>query len=273
MLLRLAGVTHVPIVEAAPLAAPDTPRSVSLAPAGETAQPERANASTQVMPPQPVESLAGSPAAAVAPGPTGISTPPTAPTALPSNGGKLADVAAEVTACRKCGLCDGRTQTVFSDGSPTADIMFVGEGPGADEDAQGVPFVGKAGQLLTKIIEAMGFDRATDTYICNIVKCRPPDNRNPEPDEVAACLPYLRAQIGLVNPKAIVVLGSVALKALFGESAGITRMRGSFRDWMDIPVMPTFHPAYLLRNPGAKKDVWADVQQVRDLVRGAGGHA
>ncbi len=271
MLLRLAGVTHVPVVEAAPLAAPDTPRSVSSAPAEETAQPERANVSTQVASPPPVESPAGSPAAAVAPGPTGISIPRTE--AVLSNAGKLADVAAEVAACSKCGLCDARTQTVFSDGSATADLMFIGEGPGADEDAQGVPFVGKAGQLLTKIIEAMGFDRAAETYICNIVKCRPPGNRNPEPDEIAACLPYLRAQIGLVDPKVIVVLGSVALQALFGEGAGITRMRGSFRDWMDIPVMPTFHPAYLLRNPGAKKDVWGDMQQVRDRVRGAGGPA
>lgn len=266
MLLCLAGVTHVPVVEAAPLAVLDTPRADS--PTGGDAQPGLANASAQGSAlPKLAESPADSPAVAVAPRPLGL----LAPSSDLGSSKKLDAIQAEVAACRKCALCDGRTQTVFADGSPTADVMFIGEGPGADEDAQGVPFVGKAGQLLTKIIEAMGFDRATETYICNVVKCRPPENRNPEPDEVAACLPYLRAQIGLVDPRVIVVLGSVALKALFGDGAGITAMRGTFRDWMDIPVMPTFHPAYLLRNPGAKKDVWADVQQVRDLIRGSGG--
>lgn len=162
--------------------------------------------------------------------------------------------------CRGCRLCETRTNVVFADGNEHAELMFIGEGPGADEDAQGVPFVGKAGQLLTKMIAAMQFKRE-EVYIANIVKCRPPGNRNPTDDEMAACLPYLLRQIELVRPKVIVLLGSVALKGLLNRS-GIMRMRGHWLDYRGIMVMPTFHPAYLLRYEAGKKDAWSDLQQV-----------
>lgn len=162
--------------------------------------------------------------------------------------------------CHACRLCETRTNVVFSDGYEHADLMFIGEGPGADEDAQGIPFVGKAGQLLTKMIAAMQFKRE-EVYIANIVKCRPPGNRNPTDDEMAACIPYLLRQIELVSPKVIVLLGSVALKGLLNRS-GIMRMRGHWLDYRGIMVMPTFHPAYLLRYEAGKKDAWSDLQQV-----------
>lgn len=162
--------------------------------------------------------------------------------------------------CRLCRLCETRTHVVFADGNEHAELMFIGEGPGADEDAQGIPFVGKAGQLLTKMIAAMQF-RREEVYIANIVKCRPPENRNPMDDEMAACLPYLQRQIELVRPKVIVLLGSVALKGLLNRS-GIMRMRGHWLDYRGIMVMPTFHPAYLLRYEAGKKDAWSDLQQV-----------
>jgi DNA polymerase len=142
--------------------------------------------------------------------------------------------------------------------------MFIGEGPGADEDASGLPFVGKAGELLTKMINAMGFARS-EVYIGNIVKCRPPENRTPEEEEIGKCLPYIRRQIQLINPEAIVLLGATPLKGLFNMT-GITRMRGRFLDYNGIPAMPTFHPAYLLRNPAAKADVWKDLQMVMKVL-------
>ena len=165
--------------------------------------------------------------------------------------------------CSGCPLRAKRTNLVFGAGSPMADLMFIGEGPGREEDLQGVPFVGEAGQLLTKMINAMKFSRS-EVYIANIVKCRPPENRAPEDDEAAACLPFLRRQVELVNPKAIVLLGAVALKYFLGKN-GITRNRGHWHDYKGIKVMPTFHPAYLLRNPKAKKEVWADLQKVMAL--------
>jgi DNA polymerase len=168
--------------------------------------------------------------------------------------------------CRRCKLCDGRANIVFGDGSALARLMFVGEGPGADEDRQGLPFVGRAGQLLNKIIEAMGL-RREQVYIANVVKCRPPDNRTPQPDEVAACTPFLFRQIDIIAPAVIVALGSPATQALLETSAGITKLRGSFREFRGIPVMPTFHPAYLLRNPAAKKEVWDDMQKVMTLLQ------
>ena len=167
----------------------------------------------------------------------------------------------ECAACSKCGLGKTRTNMVFADGNPHAELMFIGEGPGADEDATGVPFVGRAGQLLTKMIAAMTFDRATETCIANIVKCRPPGNRNPADDEAAACIPYLKRQIAMVHPKVIVLLGAVPLLYLFNLK-GIMRLRGHWLDYEGIPVMPTYHPAFLLRNPPAKKDAWADLQAV-----------
>jgi DNA polymerase len=161
----------------------------------------------------------------------------------------------------KCGLGKTRTNMVFADGNPHAELMFIGEGPGADEDATGVPFVGRAGELLSRMIAAMTFDRATETCIANIVKCRPPGNRNPADDEAAACIPYLKRQIALVNPKVIVLLGAVPLLYLFNLK-GIMKLRGLWLEYEGIPVMPTYHPAFLLRNPPAKKDAWADLQAV-----------
>ena len=167
----------------------------------------------------------------------------------------------ECAACMKCGLGRTRTNMVFADGNPHAELMFIGEGPGADEDATGVPFVGRAGELLSRMIAAMTFDRATETCIANIVKCRPPGNRNPADDEAAACMPYLKRQIAMVNPKVIVLLGAVPLLYLFNLK-GIMKLRGRWLDYHGIPVMPTYHPAFLLRNPPAKKDAWADLQAV-----------
>ena len=168
---------------------------------------------------------------------------------------------AECAACMNCGLGSTRTNMVFADGNPHAELMFIGEGPGADEDATGVPFVGRAGELLSRMIAAMTFDRRTETCIANIVKCRPPGNRNPADDEAAACIPYLKRQIAMVNPKVIVLLGAVPLLYLFNLK-GIMKLRGRWLDYEGIPVMPTYHPAFLLRNPPAKKDAWADLQAV-----------
>jgi DNA polymerase len=163
--------------------------------------------------------------------------------------------------CTRCKLHKGRNKIVFGDGSPSARLVFVGEGPGADEDAQGLPFVGRAGKLLTQMIEAMGLQRK-DVYICNVVKCRPPENRAPEPDEVAACSPYLLRQIDVINPKVIVCLGAVAAKTLLNTTRGITSFRGEWLEWRGRKLMATYHPAYLLRNPPAKADVWKDLQKV-----------
>ncbi len=174
---------------------------------------------------------------------------------------RLAVLANEVSGCTKCGLHARRKQTVFARGNGSARLCFVGEGPGADEDEQGFPFVGKAGQLLDKMIEAMGFSR-DEVYVCNIVKCRPPDNRKPEPGEIAACAPYLAEQLALIDPEVIVALGATAVEGLFGATGGITKMRGRWKLYKGIAVMPTFHPAYLLRNPAAKREVWSDLQAV-----------
>jgi DNA polymerase len=175
---------------------------------------------------------------------------------------RLASLAREVAGCTRCGLHRDRTQAVFARGTGSSGLCFVGEGPGADEDAQGFPFVGKAGQLLDRMIAAMGFQR-DEVYVCNIVKCRPPKNRKPEPDEMATCRPYLVEQLDLVDPKVIVALGATAVEGLLGISGGITRLRGNWRLYQGrIAVMPTFHPAYLLRTPEAKRDVWNDLKEV-----------
>ena len=168
--------------------------------------------------------------------------------------------------CQRCKLAPLRTHLVFGVGNPEADLMFVGEAPGADEDARGEPFVGRAGQLLTDIIErGMGLRRA-DVYICNVIKCRPPDNRNPEPDEVAACEPFLMRQIDLVQPRAIVALGTFAVQALLKVKTPISRLRGNWHEIRGVKLMPTFHPAYLLRSPGEKRWVWQDIQEVMKLL-------
>lgn len=186
---------------------------------------------------------------------------------LPSRVGdpaaRLGAIREEIGDCRRCRLCEGRSKIVFGVGDPRARLMFVGEGPGADEDRTGEPFVGRAGQLLTDIItKGMGLTRA-QVYIANIVKCRPPDNRTPLPDEAAACVPFLEAQIAAIGPEVIVALGATACIHLLGVPVQITRFRGTWSNFRGIPLMPTFHPSYLLRNPpGARRKVWEDVQQV-----------
>jgi uracil-DNA glycosylase len=164
-------------------------------------------------------------------------------------------------ACTKCRLAGTRTQVVYGVGNPNADLMFIGEAPGRDEDLQGKPFVGRAGALLTDIIKAMKLTR-DDVYIANVIKCRPPENRNPEPDELDACRPFIRRQIELIKPKVIVTLGRFALQSLMEKGFSITAARGSWLEYKGIKVMPTYHPAYLLRNPAAKKDVWQDMKKV-----------
>src|SRR6187401_526415 len=169
-------------------------------------------------------------------------------------------------ACTRCKLHTlGRTQVVFGVGNPEARLMFVGEAPGADEDEQGVPFVGRAGQLLTKIIEAIDLKRE-DVYIANVIKCRPPGNRNPEPDEVEQCEPFLFRQIDTVKPKVIVALGKFAAQSLLRTADPITRIRGKEFKYRDAILIPTYHPAYLLRNPSAKRDVWEDMKRVRAIL-------
>ena len=174
----------------------------------------------------------------------------------------LLTIRGELGDCTRCKLSRGRTNLVFGVGNPDAALMFVGEGPGRDEDLQGEPFVGRAGQLLTEIITKGMKLRRQDVYIANVVKCRPPDNRNPEPDEIAACLPFLARQIDLVQPRVIVALGTFAAQTLLDVKTPITRMRGVWHDYRGVKVMPTFHPAYLLRNPGDKRLVWADIKIV-----------
>jgi len=188
----------------------------------------------------------------------------------PSKLQRLAELAHEVERCRRCPLYRTRTHAVVSAGSPDAKLMFVGEAPGRDEDLQGKPFVGAAGQLLTKMIQAMGL-RREEVYICNVLKDRPPANRTPEPEEIEACLPFLREQIAIIRPSVICALGSVAAKALLGPHVAITKVRGHVADYGGIPLVPTYHPAYLLRNPDAKRFAWADLKRVKKLLeRGEG---
>ncbi|MCB0221288.1 MAG: uracil-DNA glycosylase [Chrysiogenetes bacterium] len=195
-----------------------------------------------------------------------------APVAAAAAGESLDDIRADIGDCTRCKLHTTRTQIVFHDGGMGARVAFVGEGPGKDEDLQGVPFVGRAGKLLTDIIEkGMGIPRA-EVYICNVVKCRPTENlaftkdRAPEPDEVEACSGFLKRQLRVVRPEVIVTLGNPATKFLLDTKEGITRLRGSWHKWEGIDVMPTFHPAYVLRNPPSKREVWADIQLVMDKL-------
>jgi len=179
--------------------------------------------------------------------------------------GALASIRADLGDCLRCKLHAGRTNLVFGVGNPDADLMFVGEGPGADEDEQGEPFVGRAGQLLTQIIKAMGYERE-QVYIANVVKCRPPNNRNPEPDEIAQCEPFLMRQIDAIRPRVIVALGKFAAQALLRTTDPISRLRGRFHPLRDAEVMPTFHPSYLLRTPSAKREVWEDMKKVMAVL-------
>ena len=173
----------------------------------------------------------------------------------------LSDIERDLIDCRRCGLSSKRKQIVFGDGCEGARLVFVGEGPGYEEDKQGKPFVGAAGKLLNRILDAMNLSRE-DVYICNIVKCRPPNNRNPQPDEISTCVPFLERQIKAIKPECICALGKFASQTLLKEEAPISKLRGRFHAYHGIHVMPTYHPAYLLRNPGSKRDVWNDMQQI-----------
>lgn len=178
----------------------------------------------------------------------------------------LQEIRGDIGDCMRCKLSTlGRRQIVFGVGNPNADLMFVGEAPGADEDVQGVPFVGRAGQLLTKMIEAMGFTR-DDVYIANVVKCRPPDNRNPEPDEIERCEPFLFRQIETIKPQVIVALGSFAAKTLLRTQDPISRLRGRVYDYHGAKLIPTFHPSFLLRSPGQKKYAWDDLKKALSVM-------
>jgi len=190
---------------------------------------------------------------------------PSAPAEATDRIAALARLQREVAACRRCPLSATRTQAVFGEGRPDAHLVFVGEAPGRDEDEQGRPFVGAAGELLTKMIESIRL-RREDVYICNVLKSRPPNNRTPLPEEVEACRGYLEQQLAIIKPALICALGAVATKALLGPTVSITQVRGSVRDYTGIPVVPTFHPAYLLRNPDAKRLVWQDLKLLRKLL-------
>ncbi len=182
----------------------------------------------------------------------------------------LAPIEAEALVCVACRLHEARTTVVFGVGNPQARLMFIGEGPGRDEDRQGEPFVGRAGQLLNKIIAAMGYTRE-DVYIANAVKCRPSQNRNPEADEMEACEGFLLRQIAVIRPEIIVLLGRVAVQGILKSSAPMSRLHGKFQEWNGFRVMCTYHPAYLLRNPSAKGMVWEDMKMVRDALAGEAG--
>jgi uracil-DNA glycosylase family 4 len=204
----------------------------------------------------PASPLAGFAASA----PAAVKTPDTAERAA-----QLAALAATVAGCTRCRLAEGRTKVVFGSGNPNAELMLIGEGPGAEEDRQGMPFVGAAGDLLTKIIQAMDLKRE-DLYIANVVKCRPPGNRDPQPDEITACRGFLEKQIALVQPRLIVALGKVAAQTLLGNESSIGQMRGRWYRIHGVPAMVTYHPAALLRNQALKRPTWEDMQQVRDRL-------
>jgi DNA polymerase len=174
----------------------------------------------------------------------------------------LESIRHEIGDCQRCKLAAKRTNIVFGSGNPNAELVFVGEAPGYDEDQQGLPFVGRAGQLLTKIIESINLKRE-DVYICNVLKCRPPENRNPEPDEVATCNPFLKRQLATIRPKIVCCLGTFAAQTVLQTPASISKLRGRFIDMDGIRVIATFHPAYLLRSPDKKREVWEDMKQIR----------
>jgi DNA polymerase len=182
--------------------------------------------------------------------------------------GHLDAIRLDIGDCVRCKLCRlGRKQIVFGVGNPNADLMFVGEAPGRDEDVQGIPFVGRAGQKLTQIIEAIGLKR-DDVYIANVIKCRPPENRNPEPDEVEQCEPFLFRQVDTIKPKVIVALGTFAARSLLKTTDPISRLRGRVYDYRGAKLVPTFHPAFLLRNPSCRREVWEDMKKVRAILHG-----
>jgi DNA polymerase len=210
---------------------------------------------------------------AAAPPPEAESEPLPAPPAAASNSESLLQIMQDIGDCRRCRLHEGRHKIVFGVGNERAPLVFVGEGPGADEDAQGIPFVGRAGQLLTQMIEGTAKKEGInllreDVYICNVVKCRPPENRTPEPDEMEICGQFLYRQLVTIAPKAICVLGGTAAKAITGRKEGVTKMRGKWFKWRDVPVMVTYHPSFLLRayNQEAKREAWEDLKKVLHFV-------
>ena len=238
---------------AAPAAAAAPRAAVAAAPAAGVAAPRAAVAAP------PAGVVAAPPAAGVAAPPAGVVAAPDTPE---ERRARLTVLAEEVRTCSRCALHATRRQTVFARGNPLSELVFVGEGPGAEEDQRGEPFVGAAGQLLDRMIVAMGYLR-DDVYICNIVKCRPPENRKPEPAEMASCAPFLTAQLAVLKPRVIVALGATAVQGLIGTTEGITRLRGTWKLYKGaVPIMPTFHPAYLLRQERAKRDVWNDLKEV-----------
>ena len=200
--------------------------------------------------------------APTAPRPSPASRPATTGGGDPLTAGDLIEMARRLADCRRCRLCQKRTQVVFGVGNPKARVVFIGEGPGADEDRIGEPFVGRAGQLLNVMLPSIGL-RREDVYIANIVKCRPPGNRDPATDEAAACMPFLKRQIELINPEVIVLLGRIAARFLLGTTAPISSYRGKWTVWHGHAVLPTYHTAYLLRNPAAKRESWVDFKQLR----------
>lgn len=197
----------------------------------------------------------------VTPPPSAADVTPLAPDAA-AQGETLASLAAQAATCRRCRLWQGRTQVVFGVGNPRARLMFIGEGPGQEEDRLGEPFVGRAGKLLDAMLRALGLPRS-EVYIANVVKCRPPNNRDPQDDEVAACRPFLERQVALVNPHIIVTLGRVATRHLLGRGEAMRELRGRWVNWQGRRVLPTYHPAYLLRTPSAKAEAWEDLKTVR----------
>ncbi len=208
--------------------------------------------------------------------PPDLGAPLNLPSVLPSlapENDTLAKIREDIGDCRRCRLCEQRNKIVFGSGNESSPLVFVGEGPGADEDAQGLPFVGRAGQLLTQMIEGTASKegipiKRPDVYICNVVKCRPPENRTPQPDEMEICGQYLYRQLMTIKPKAICALGSTAAKALLATKDGVTKLRGNWQKWRDIPVMVTYHPSYLLRpyNQNAKREAWEDLKKVLHFV-------
>jgi len=225
---------------------------------------------------RPRRAAQSEPEAETAPDPAPHLEESAAPAALPSlapTGDTLPKILEDIGDCKRCRLHEGRNRLVFGTGDERAKLVFVGEGPGADEDAQGLPFVGRAGQLLTQMIEGTARKEGIpltrpDVYICNVVKCRPPENRTPQPDEMEICGQFLFRQLLAIQPKAICALGSTAAKAILGTKEGVTRLRGKWQQWRDIPVMVTYHPSYLLRpyNQNAKKEAWEDLKKVLHFV-------
>jgi uracil-DNA glycosylase family 4 len=249
--LRVWGVQHIPADQPLEPSSPDP----KVAPALHRPQPSPAPRGTD----HPTVPSASSPDIQEIHLPLEPSLAPLSRLSLP----ELEAVAKQCTACR---LHQGRTHVVFGVGNPHAELMFAGEAPGRDEDLQGEPFVGRAGQLLTRIIEAIGMKRQ-DVYIANVIKCRPPNNRNPEADEIAHCEPYLIRQIALVQPRLIVALGTFAAQTLLQTKLPISQLRGRFHTYQGVKLMPTFHPAFLLRNPERKRAVWEDMQMVQRELR------